>query len=88
MVVDSKLVAMGVTFYDAVLGAGVVTAIYTDSFQITFGPTSQRVYFNGGLLAGRKMLSASLPFLVFPTPDQEPLLIKLLAAIDVEHNRD
>jgi hypothetical protein len=87
MQVDGKLVALGGIFYDDVLGAGTVTALYVDSFKVTFGPTSTRVYFDGGLLAGRKLLNATLPFVVFPTAAQEPLLIKLLAAIDVTHNR-
>lgn len=85
MNVDGRRVEIGQILYDAQLGGGQVKELYNDSFAVAFGKTT-RVYFDGGLMAGRQLLTIAKPFVIEPRPDQMALVLKLLNAIEVKHN--
>lgn len=86
MYLDDVDVVLGLVVYDDAKGAGTVTRLNTDSFEVTFGPSVVLTYFGNGLLAGRKMLHAERPFIIYPTPEQMTMVRAVLAAMYVRTN--
>jgi len=83
MKLDGTQVEVGLIVYDAFLGGGQVVEIYNDSFAVRFG-TVTRTFHDGGLIAGRKTLTLSRPFVIEPTATQLPIITKILTALEIK----